>query len=68
MKKPEVGDVVINEYNNVGILIAIEGHDEAQVDVVNNNILDDIDYCSYAKCRLATEKEIEEAVSKLKTK
>ena len=54
----EIGNIVVNEYNHIGKLTAINGYDEAEIEVLNYGIKNDTDYCSYKKCRLATEEEI----------
>jgi hypothetical protein len=54
----KVNDCVINEYGHVGLLVEINYPNEAVVDVLNYNLIDDLDYCDIRKCRLATKEEI----------
>ena len=48
----ELGDVVINEDNEIGVVIQIHSESEFRVDMFGNTSVDDV--------RLATDKEIEQ--------
>ena len=62
----KIGDIVKNEYNNIGILTEINYPDEAVVKIFNSGIYDDTDYCSLEKCELASLEEANK-IFKIKT-
>ncbi len=62
----KIGDIVKNEYNNIGILTEINYPDEAVVKIFNSGIHGDTDYCSLKKCKLASLEEKNKAF-KVKT-
>lgn len=47
----KVGDIVVNEYGNLGEITEINGN-EAVVMVCNYGIENDYDYCDIRKCKV----------------
>ena len=60
--KVNIGDIVFNEYNHVGKLSKIHPWGEAEVDVIDFGLENDIDYCDISNLRKATDEEIGKAL------